>query len=182
MSNPKWFKCEWIWQKNRPSNFGVARFHPMKEHESIIVFGKGKINYYPIKEKRKGSGADRVKYKINPSTKTDNYSDSLQYQTQPREYGELRLPASIQKFNTQTGAHPTQKPVALMEYLVKTYTNEGETVLDNTFGSGSTGVAAINTNRNFIGIEMDDKYFQIAEKRISDALNSIQTKLNFENR
>lgn len=172
MSNVKWFKCEWIWQKNRPSNFGVAKYHPMKEHESIVVFGNKRIKYNPILEERKGSGKNRVKYKINPSTKTDNYGASLQYQTVAREYGDLRLPASIQKFNTNTGLHPTQKPVALLEYLVKTYTNEGDTVLDNTFGSCTTGVACLNTNRNFIGIEMDDKYFEVAKNRIEQAINN----------
>ena len=167
MSNSKMFKCEWIWQKNRPSNFGVAKFHPMKEHESIIVFGNGKVKYNPIMEERKGGGKDRIKYKINPSTKTENFADSLQYKKNSRICGEKRLPASIQKFNTQTGLHPTQKPVALMQYLIKTYTNEGDTVLDNCMGSGTTGVACKNTNRNFIGIEKDKTYFDLAVKRIN---------------
>lgn len=81
-----------------------------------------------------------------------------------------RYPRSIQRFKRETGLHPTQKPVALMEYLIRTYTNEGDTVLDNTMGSGTTGVAAANTGRNFIGIERDDKYFAIARKRIEDAM------------
>jgi len=167
MSNPKMFKCEWIWQKNRPSNFGLAKYHPMKQHENILIFGKKATTYNPIKEERQGSGKDRVKYKINPSTKTENYAISLQKDTHSRSYGELRYPSSIQKFNTETGKHPTQKPIALMEYLIKTYTNEGETVLDFTMGSGSTGVAAKNLSRNFIGIEQDENYFDIATDRIS---------------
>jgi site-specific DNA-methyltransferase (adenine-specific) len=181
MSNPKMFKCEWIWQKNRPSNFGVAKFHPMKEHESIIVFGNGRINYNPIMEDRKGEGKNRVKYKINPSTKTDNYADSLQYQTTSRNYGEKRLPASIQKFNTETGLHPTQKPIALFEYLLKTYSNEDMAIFDPCMGSGTTGIACLMNDRNFIGIEKDEKYFNICLKRVADFnKRPIQNELSFE--
>lgn len=168
-SNMKMFKYCWVWEKNRGSNFGAVRFQPMKEHEDVCVFVVGKIKYYPIKEARKGSGLDRVKYKITARTKTENYANSLHNET-ILNCGDLRFPSSIQKFNTATGKekvkHPTQKPVALMEYLIKTYTNEGETVLDFTMGSGSTGVACKNLNRSFIGIEMDDKYFEIAKERI----------------
>ena len=86
-----------------------------------------------------------------------------------KKYDDLRYPQTVQKFKVQRGLHPTQKPIALMEYLIKTYTNENETVLDFTMGSGSTGVACVNTNRKFIGIEMDSKYFEIAEQRIKEA-------------
>jgi site-specific DNA-methyltransferase (adenine-specific) len=171
ISREVFFKCEWIWQKNRPSNFGVAKYHPMKEHESIIVFGRGRITYNPILEVRKGSGVDRVKYKINPSTKTDNYGESLQYQTTSREYDEMRLPASIQKFNTETGMHPTQKPVDLFRYLIRTYSNPGETVFDGYSGSGTTAIACIKENRDFVGCELNKEYYDKSMERISIALS-----------
>jgi len=168
MSNPKNFKYEWIWRKNRGSNFASLKYQPFKEHESVLVFSNKTHNYYPIKEARSESGKARAKYKINASNtgKRDVLSGmkatDLGYIDK-----NLRNPSSVQKFNTEVGKHPTQKPVALMEYLIKTYTNEGETVLDFTMGSGSTGVACVNTNRNFIGIEMDNKYFDIATNRIN---------------
>ena len=164
-SNVKFFKCEWIWQKNAGSNFGSVKFQPMKEHESAIVFSYGKCPYFPQMQERNGSGKDRVKYEVNYNTKTDVYADSLHGKVTSNR-PDLRYPSSIQKFNRERGLHPTQKPVALMEYLIKTYTNEGETVLDFTMGSGTTGVAAKNLNRDFIGIEMDENYFNIAKERI----------------
>ena len=169
-SNIKHFKCEWVWEKNRGSNFGSVKYQPMKEHESVVVFGKGKIPYNPIKEPRKGAGSSRVKYAFNGSNtgKRDAYSGFSDNRVNHME-DELRYPSSIQKFNTEVGMHPTQKPVALMEYLIKTYTNEGDTVLDLTMGSGTTGVACKNLNRNFIGIELDETYFNIAEERIANA-------------
>ena len=170
-SNMKMFKYCWVWEKNRGSNFGCVRFQPMKEHEDVAVFGAGRITYNPTMEKRKGSGSDRIQYKIVARTKTENYADSLHKEIELK-CSEMRYPSSIQKFNTATGKekvkHPTQKPVALMEYLIKTYTNENETVLDFTMGSGTTGVACKNLNRNFIGIELDTEYFKIAEKRIKE--------------
>ena len=170
MSNVKMFKYEWIWGKNRGSNFGSVKYQPMKEHESVLVFG-GK-NYYPIKEPRKGSGGDRVKYKFNGSNtgKREQYGSFVDNRKDHFE-SDLRFPSSIQKFNTEVGLHPTQKPVALMEYLIKTYTNEGETVLDFTMGSGTTGVAAKKLGRSFIGIELDESYFNIAKERI-DAIEA----------
>ena len=116
---------------------------------------------------RTGGGLSRIGYEFSCRTDSDNYGDiGAPAPTQ----GELRVPSSHQKFNTEVGLHPTQKPVALMEYLIRTYTNQGDTVLDNTMGSGTTGVAAANTGRKFIGIERDEKYFAIAQKRIEDAL------------
>jgi site-specific DNA-methyltransferase (adenine-specific) len=166
MSNIKNYKYDWIWQKNAGSNFGSVRFQPMKEHENIVIFGKGKLNYYPIRQKRADSGFARQKTPIKYNTKTEVYSNSLHNEMSikiPKD----RVPSSVQKFNRERGLHPTQKPVLLMEYLIKTYTNKNETVLDFTMGSGSTGVACVNTNRNFIGIEMDDNYFNIANERIN---------------
>jgi len=149
-SNLKCFKHEWIWEKNRGSNFGVAKYQPLKEHESVLVFSKngGKVNYYPIKEPRKGTGVDRVKYEFNGSNtgKRDTYNGFIDNRKGHKEEL-LRYPSTIQKYNTQVGLHPTQKPVALMEYLIKTYTNEGEAGLDFTFGSCTTGVAAKNIRK-----------------------------------
>ena len=140
----------------------------MKEHEDVLVFAKSKPIYYPIKEARQGSGAERVKHRFN-ETKSGEFTSISKAKPDPTE---LRYPSSVQEFNNRAsgdrGFHPTQKPVALLEYLIKTYTNEGETVLDNTMGSGSTGVACVNTNRKFIGIEMDENYFNIAYERIKN--------------
>jgi site-specific DNA-methyltransferase (adenine-specific) len=163
MSNPKWFKYEWIWEKDKCSNFMLAKVNPLKAHENIIVFGKNKINYYP----QKTEGHKKANF-----TNANQLKQSDLYSIKPiGKHGHTdRYPRSVQKVNTHNSAwgqlHPTQKPEALLEYLVKTYTNEGETVLDNTMGSGTTGVACKNLNRSFIGIEMDDKYFEIAKHRI----------------
>lgn len=167
LGNIKEFKYDWVWMKNRGSNFAVLKYQPMKEHELISVFGK-KTNYYPIKEERKGSGGSRAKYKYNASNtgKRDVMAGFEMKHSQHNGNNPLRFPSSVQKFNCEVGFHPTQKPVTLLEYLIKTYTQEGETVLDFTMGSGSTGVASKNLNRNFIGIEKDEKYFQIAKERI----------------
>lgn len=167
MSQPKFFKHEWIWIKNRGSNFANTVREPMKEHESVLVFSKGKWTYNKQMQERTGSGGDRVKYNVAFKTETDNYGGFAGKET--NKLPEMRVPSTWQKFNTEVGLHPTQKPVALMEYLIRTYTNEGETVLDNCMGSGTTGVACINTNRNFIGIEKDEKYFNIAVERINKA-------------
>ena len=190
MSNPKLFKCEWIYKKKCASNFAQAKYMPMKEHESVLIFSKGKTNYYPIKEERHGSGLERAKYKYteNSRHKTGDFVGNLKGDwDKENDSGndELRYPSSVQEFNNRAagdrGLHPTQKPVALLEYLIKTYTNEGELVLDNCMGSGSTGVACMNTNRDFIGIELDEKYFEIAEKRIAEAkTNSAYKKKGFD--
>jgi site-specific DNA-methyltransferase (adenine-specific) len=167
MSNPKWWRHEWVWIKNRGSNFANTVREPFKEHETAQVFSEGGWNYNPQMQERTGSGADRVRYGVNNRTSSNNYRKFDREEVVMR--GELRCPSSWQKFNTETGLHPTQKPVALMEYLILTYTNEGETVLDNTMGSGTTGIACLNTNRDFIGIEKDAEIFATAQKRIADA-------------
>ena len=172
MSNLKEFKVEWIWEKAVGSNFATLKYQPMKEHESVLVFsnGGGKTPYYPIKEPRKGSGSARMNYGHNGS-KTGEANGSQDFKGwKEGDYDkDLRNPSSVQYFNNREstrGLHPTQKPVALLEYLVKTYTKEGETVLDFTFGSGSTAIACLNTNRKFIGVELDKQYFDIAVNRI----------------
>lgn len=165
LSNPSWFKHEWIWIKNRGSNFANTVREPFKEHEQILIFSQGKWTYNKQMQERTGSGLDRVKYEFHLESQTENYR---KFKGRGNvKMPELRVPSSWQKYNTEVGLHPTQKPVALCEYLIKTYTNEGETVLDNCMGSGTTGVACKNLGRNFIGIEKDEKYFQTASERIA---------------
>jgi len=166
MSNPKLFRYEWIWIKNRGSNFALANKIPIKEHESVLIFYKKLSIYNPIKQKRAESGEKRVKTIINPSTISENYGGVVLQEG--KIYDELRFPSSWQKFNCQVGLHPTQKPIALFEYLIKTYTNEGDLVLDNTAGSGTTGLAAKNTNRKYILIEKEENWCQVIKKRIPD--------------
>lgn len=166
MSNVKMFRHEWIWKKNRGSNFASLKYQPMKEHESVLVFSKSKAQYFPIKQERSASGLARSKYKFTASnTGRREALSGLEY-VGPETIPDLRCPSSVQQFNTEVGLHPTQKPVALMEYLTRTYTNAGETVLDFTMGSGTTGVACKNLGRSFIGIEMDADYFATASVRI----------------
>lgn len=169
-SNLPQFKYEWIWQKNKGSNFSSLKYQPFKEHENILIFSKcKKITYHPIFEERAESGKKRCQKPVKPNTTGSKVYNMKPY-GEPKKYDtNLRHPKSVQKFNCETGFHPTQKPVSLLEYLIKTYTNEGEVILDFTMGSGSTGVACINTDRKFIGIELDDKYFEIAENRLKEA-------------
>lgn len=163
MSNPAMFRLEWIWRKNAGSNFGAVKFAPMKEHESVLVFGNPPLKYNPQMQERRGRGLERVKTVVNYKSKSNHHSmDAAISSMRP----DLRYPSSVQEFNRERGLHDTQKPVALMEYLIQTYTNPGDVVLDNCMGSGTTGVACRNTGRNFIGIESDEKYFDIAERRI----------------
>jgi site-specific DNA-methyltransferase (adenine-specific) len=163
MSNPDWYRHEWVWIKNRGSNFGNTIREPFKEHESILVFGPGKWTYNKQMQERTGGGVALIGKDIRRKTGTENYGNFQEYTV---SLPPLRVPSSWQKFNTEVGLHPTQKPVALLEYLVRTYTNEGDTVLDNTMGSATTGVACLNTGRNFIGIERDPTYYDIALHRL----------------
>ena len=178
MSNNKNYKYDWVYQKKVPSNFAVSKYQPMKYHENILIFSINTHNYYPIKEGREGGGKARQKYKFN-NGKVGEYISMKNKNVKHTE--ELRFPSSIQKFNNKskgdTGLHPTQKPVALIEYLIKTYTKENETVLDFTMGSGTAGIAAKNLNRNFIGIEKDDNYFKLAKRRIENHLPQLKLKI-----
>ena len=166
MSNIKSFKYDWIFHKTLPVGHGYAKYRPMSNHEIISIFGKGKTTYNPQFTPRE-----------KPRTYTRKNASKSGSSSMTSHDGETRVlkgkyPTTIQKFNTsvQKGKlHPTQKPLDLMEYLIKTYTNENETVLDFTMGSGSTGVACVNTKRNFIGIEQDNSYFITAEERIKSA-------------
>lgn len=173
MSNTSMFKYEWIWQKNAGSNFGTVRYQPMKEHESVLVFGVKKPHYNPIKQPRSEAGMRMVAagVKSKASRGDDVYGGLNQGYDNSSCDPTMRYPSSVQKFNRERGLHPTQKPVALMEYLVRTYTNEGDVVLDNCMGSGTTGVACANTGRRFIGVEMDENYFNIAKQRITGEKN-----------
>jgi len=166
-SNLKLFKYEWIWEKDAGSNFATVKYQPMKEHENILVFGKGKTKYYPIKETRIGSRQGKKTKSYDSGRKNSVYGTSRGIGK--FEVDELRYPRSIQRFKRERGLHPTQKPVALFEYLIKTYTNEGEIVLDNCIGSGTTAIAALNTGRFFIGIEKEEKYVEIARRRVAQA-------------
>ena len=166
MSNIKQYKYDWVWDKRLPSGMQIAKYRPMQRHENIMVFCEnGTPKYYPIKTPQKERTG-----KI--------YSKS---ETSPVKYDDGKLktykeknPQSIIEFYKRDGKslHPTQKPVALLEYLIKTYTQEGETVLDFTMGSGSTIVAALNTNRKAIGIELNEGYFNITKERIEKVLNN----------
>lgn len=162
MSNPKEFKYSWSWVKTNCTGFANAKKQPLRQFEDILVFYRSQPIYNPqgvikldkAKTRTKETGAimGRTGFK-------DGYVQT-----------ETNYPKNVLSVPSERGLHPTQKPVALMEYLIRTYTNEGDTVLDNTMGSGTTGVAAVNTGRQFIGIERDDKYFAIAQKRIEDAM------------
>ena len=162
-SNMKMFKYEMIWDKNKGTQPQLANIQPMKSHENICVFGKGRVTYNP--QKTKGTA-----YTRDNKQKHSEYSLSKGLKPIKQINNGFRFPKTIhvfsRDFSAQSRLHPTQKPVALMEYLIKTYTNENETVLDFTMGSGTTGVACVNTNRYFIGIELDKNYFRVANDRI----------------
>lgn len=177
ISNIDMFKYDWIWEKDTKSNFMQANYQPLNNVEIISVFskayareikGKNKITYNP-------QFVIGQQYKIPKTSKTTeifatNHKNG-KYEHTIRDTSQ-RYPYVTIKINSVKGKdkkHPTQKPVALLEYLVKTYSNEGDAILDNTMGSGSTGVACVNTNRNFIGIELNEEYFKIAEKRVREA-------------
>ena len=174
MSNIKNYKYDWIWEKNRPSGHLNAKKAPLKNHEIISVFYNNPCTYNPIKTKALEHLIDKRKTINNGKIKKGSYLNSSKgfEDVRVKDNG-LRYPKTIQKFNAERGLHPTQKPISLMEYLIKTYTNENETVLDFTMGSGSTMVACQNLNRNGIGIEMDKGYFEIASKRIEETNNRL---------
>lgn len=161
-SNLKGFKHEWIWEKERGVGFQIAKYRPMQSHEHILVFtSKGeKVNYYPIKEKRD------VPLKTGLAGSKSNSSPIANLNKGEKVYTD-KFPLSVLNFSRDKGFHPTQKPVALFEYLIKTYTNEGELVLDNCIGSGTTAIACQNTNRNYIGYELDKTYYDLALERIN---------------
>lgn len=161
-SNLAWLKYEWIWEKAKATGHLNAKKQPMKAHENILVFYGKQATYNPQKtvgKPYKGAGG---------GSKHDNYGDFDAVRDGSPDGS--RYPRSVIQFvHESKPVHPTQKPVALMEYLIRTYTNVGDTVLDNCMGSGTTGVACVNTGRNFIGMEMDVGYFETAKRRIEEA-------------
>lgn len=166
MSNLQDFKYALVWAKTRNSHPFFAKIRPLPQHEDVLVFCRGKHIYNPQMEK-----SDKP-YKINAAAGKLRGDEALKKWEGESKVSNERCPTSVIRISnssSEAGLHPTQKPVALMEYLVKTYTGEGQTVLDNCFGSCSTGVACLNTNRRFIGIERDPTYFEIGSKRISEA-------------
>jgi site-specific DNA-methyltransferase (adenine-specific) len=166
-SNLRWFKYGWVWNKELHTNFHQAKYQPLKVHEDVLVFGRGKVPYYPI----------RTLGKVN-HTRTPGKESPREFlfgvmREPPQDLSGMKLPKSIQTFPkhpSQCGLHPSQKPLALFEYMIRTYTKSGETVLDNCFGSGTTGVACAKTGRKFIGIELDDRYFDAGSRRIESCL------------
>lgn len=160
-SNLKLLKYEWIWEKPQGTGFLNAKKMPLKSHENILVFYKKLPTYNP-----QMVGDEVRKIKRNQRKKINNYENFID-EKESVYIG--RYPKDILKFNKdKEKIHPTQKPVGLLEYLIKTYTSDGEIVLDNCMGSGSTGIACLNTNRKFIGIELDEKYFEMAKNRIEN--------------
>jgi site-specific DNA-methyltransferase (adenine-specific) len=157
MSNPDMFSCSWIWEKEQGVNFMMSKKQPMKVHEDILIFCKKQPIYNPQMTTGKP-------YISGKGTSGDVTGNVIKIQTVNKG---VRFPKSVIKINRQTGLHPTQKPVALFEYLIKTYTNEGDLVLDNCAGSGTTGVACKNLNRNYILIEKEPEYIEIIKKRLS---------------
>ena len=184
ISNLGWFKYEWIWKKKKTTGFLHANARPMKETEDILIFSplgasgcskkaNKNMTYNPqglieknIKKKNSVNRLGKFLHQPEHMGKNNKLLHETEYEQKYTNY-----PSEIIEFGLDKGSvHPTQKPVALMEYLIKTYSNEGETILDNCMGSGTTGVACIITNRKFIGIEMDENYYKIAEDRIKNAV------------
>ena len=164
LSNLKQFKYDWIWQKQQGTNPLSVNYMPLKDYEIISIFYKQKPTYNP----QMTFGKPYKSYKSKTKKIGEVYgSETSQHRDNPEG---TRFPKMVLYFKTERGYHPTQKPVTLLEYLIKTYTNENDTVLDFTMGSGSTGVACKNLNRNFIGIELDKNYFDVAKKRIEEIL------------
>ncbi len=169
LSNKKFHRYNLIWKKVLPSGFLNANRMTLREHEDIMVFYKKLPTYNPQKYKgnpchKKGKAIGKMNDLI---LKNNNYGDFKCVETE----GDMKFPTSILEFSKphpSISVHPTQKPVELLEYLIKTYTNENDLILDNCMGSGSTGVACVKTNRNFIGIEIMEEYFNIAQKRINE--------------
>jgi site-specific DNA-methyltransferase (adenine-specific) len=166
MSNIKSYKHKWIWNKKQTGSFANAKYMPLQIEEDIVVFCNDKVKYYPIMRKgkfRKKGGSKKQIQSMSKFIKPEyyKYSDDY-YPTNILEYPNCS--------NKSKNLHPTQKPVALLEYLIKTYSNENELILDNCMGSGSTGIACKNLNRSFIGIELDKNYFDIAKNRIEAQL------------
>lgn len=163
-----WFKYEWIWEKDNGSNFVHTKFQPMKVHEQVLIFGKSATTY-----NKKGINmvynpqmTEGKPYSVNRKGMTENLATSKGYERTSGKYEGVRFPRSVQKFNVEKGLHPTQKPVSLFEYLIKTYTNEGDLVIDCCAGSGTTAIASKNTNRRFIVNDYSSEYVELIKQRV----------------
>lgn len=178
MSNIKNYKYDWYWNKNNSGNILCVKYMPLKVIENICIFSNGKCEYIPQmverteKEEKEFISKRGKNYTIKKSDMFSGIKSGAFIQTSSTKY---KYPINLLDFNARANecnnrvrVHPTQKPVKLLEYLIKTYTNENDLVLDFTMGSGSTGVACLNTNRRFVGIELDEKYFNIAKNRIEN--------------
>ncbi len=161
-SNRKWFKYEWIWERNRATGFQICNVRPLIKHENIVVFGNGKLRYNPQKIKKdRPFWGGRVGHP-HEAIPTPEYENRL------IEYSFPNTILTVKR--DRNPVHPTQKPVVLIEYLIRTYADEGNLILDPFMGSGTTGVAAVQTKRKFIGIEISEEYYAIAKKRIQNEL------------
>jgi site-specific DNA-methyltransferase (adenine-specific) len=161
MSNPKMFKYDIVWHKNCPSNPAMAKRQIMRQHELVLIFYKKQCVYNPQMEEYSESSKSRIKYSFNVDKKSEHY-DLKEIGSR----GEKRYPNSVQKITRQTGIHPTQKPLELMKYLIKTYSNEDDVVMDNCMGSNTTGLACKELNRQYIGIEKDKNYYDVSVSRV----------------
>jgi site-specific DNA-methyltransferase (adenine-specific) len=166
MSNLDWFRYEWIWRKNQNSNFQNAKRQPLKVHESVLIFSKKAPRYYP-----QGLIECNITKSNSRTSRRLQHISGLKGSTYVQE--NTNYPKSIQSFNCERGLHATQKPVALFEYLIKTYTNEGEVVLDNCAGSFTTAVAADNTNRNWICVEKEKEFADVGFERVNENRNKL---------
>ena len=169
-SRRKWFRYDLIWQKNKKCGFLNANLMPMRNHESILVFGQPGYQRTSVYNPQKVSGG-----RVGVRRTKRRGGVYREIEGGAKFYDGMQHPCSILHFKNETGQHPTQKPVDLMEWLIRSYTNEGDTVIDMFAGSGSTGVAAINTDRRFVGIEMNEDYFNTAVQRIKQAHNERKT-------
>ena len=181
-SNFKMFRHQWIWVKSKCGNFQLAKKQPLKYTEDVLVFAKQSVTYNPIYEQAHEATLNRRKYRFNGETSGINHMASGKYFFK-LEHGEDKIyPKNILFIDSnRKNTHPTEKPVELFEYLIKTYTNEGELVLDNTAGSGTTAIACLNTNRQFIVMEKEQKYYDIILKRVGDFNKNFEPQTLFGN-
>ena len=186
MSNPKLFKYEWIWRKNTGTGFATAKYQPLRYHESVLVFSKSKTNYNPIPTERFSEASKKMcKKPVRGGGKKTSSHISMEI-VKVQYDSETKNPESVLEFKSVPNAgghklHPTQKPVDLFEYLIKTYTNENDLVLDNTAGSGTTAIACLKTNRQFIVMEKEQEYYDIILKRVEDFNKNFGTQTLFGN-
>lgn len=177
LSNEKMYKYEIIWYKSKSGSSFTAKYRPVQKHENILIFGKGKVVYNP--QLVEGEPYYR-KRKANKGNKPNNHKLGLVSESETKNT-EFRYPSTVQffqqKWRRQDQIHPTQKPIPLIEWLIESYSNEGDTILDNTMGSCTTGIACINTNRNFIGIDNTKEYYDVSIERVLDKKKDIEFEL-----